>query len=109
MSSAEPGWKAPYSVDLRWRVMWQKVVHDLSFEDIGRRLGIASSTAHRIFALFTETGEVEPKGTHGARRYLRKLDEYMEMFVIAQVKIMFTIKCYSSLFSSIIIALITIP
>ena len=84
-SSVEPGRKAPYQVDLRMRVVWQRVVHDLTFVDIGRRLGIASSTAHRIFTQFVDTGGIEPVGRHEARMYMRKMDEYMEMFVIGLI------------------------
>ena len=81
MSSVEPGWKTPYSVDLRWRVVCQRIVKDLSFEGIGRRLGIASSTAHRIFSQFLKAGDVETKGNGGLKIYLRKFDDYMEMFI----------------------------
>ena len=48
----ELGRKTPYSVDLQWRVVWQRIVKDISFEEIGGRLGIASSTAHRIISIF---------------------------------------------------------
>jgi len=39
MSSVELGLKTPYSVDLRWRVVWQRIVNDLGFEKIGRGFG----------------------------------------------------------------------
>ena len=61
--------------------MWQRIVKDLSFEEIDRRLGIASSTAHRIFSQFLKTRFVEPKGNCGLKIYLRKFDDYMEMFI----------------------------
>ena len=59
--SAEPGRKAPYGADLRWRVVWNRLVYSLKFADIGKRLGIATSTAHRIFTEYMEAGDVEPK------------------------------------------------
>ena len=36
--SAEPGRKAPYSTDLRWRVVWQRAGMQLPFRDIARNL-----------------------------------------------------------------------
>lgn len=35
------------------------IANDLRFMDIEMRLGIAVSTAHRIFVQFSESGEVE--------------------------------------------------
>ena len=84
-TSIEPGRKAPYHVDLRWRVVWQRIAHDHNFDDIGKRLGIAPSTAHRICTQFIESGEVEPKRNCGSRIYLRKLDDYMIMFAIGLI------------------------
>ena len=82
----EPTRKAPYGVDLRWRVVWLRICKELYFEDIGRRLGIAKSTAHRIFAEFADRGAVDPKGKKGLpRRYLRKMSEYEEMFIVGLV------------------------
>ena len=34
--SAEPGRKAPYSADLRWRVVWQRI--ELTFREIANNL-----------------------------------------------------------------------
>jgi len=48
-SSAEPGRKAAYSVDLRWRVVWQRLVFEHSFRQIADNLNIAHSTASLIF------------------------------------------------------------
>jgi transposase len=78
----EPGCKAPYSIDLRWRVVWLRIS---SFLEISQRLGIATSTSHRIFAEFLSRGGVEPKGNKGPRRFLRKLNAYEEMFIVGLV------------------------
>ena len=59
--SAEPGRKTAYSGDIGWRVVWQYIGMNYSFEDIGIRLQIAPSTAHRIFTRFKITGDVAPK------------------------------------------------
>ena len=46
---------------------------------------IAVSTAHRTFAQFMETGDVESKGNKGPKIYLKKLDDHIEMFIIGLI------------------------
>ena len=82
--SAEPGRKAPYSCDLRWRVVWLRISQDLGFRDIGQKLCIAPSTAHAVFTRFEETGEVEPL-KQPLRENQRKLDSHHELLLIALV------------------------
>ena len=82
--SAEPGRKTPYSADLGWRVVWQRLGMEMQFREIARRLQIAVSTAHRIFKRFEESGEVsaakQPK-----RLLARKVDDHHELLIIAIV------------------------
>lgn len=68
--SAEPGRKAPYSNDLRWRIVWQRTGMDLSFRNIARNLNISISTAHSICKKFEETGDVSPKVLAGEDKSL---------------------------------------
>ena len=56
--SCEPGRKKAHSPDLQWQVVYQM---NVSFERIGQNLGIARSTGHRIYALFEQTGTVDPR------------------------------------------------
>ena len=62
-SSAEPHRKAPYSSDLRWRIVWQRLAHELTFRAISHNLNVAVSTIHRTWELFQRTGDVEPSPT----------------------------------------------
>ena len=79
--SAEPGRKRAYSVDIRWRVVYQRIGMELHFHEIANRLNIATSTAHRIYQQFARTGDVEP-ARRKARPELRALDEHNELLVI---------------------------
>ena len=83
--SAEPARKAPYANDLRWRIVWQRLVHGLTYAEISERLNIAVATAQRIYFLFEITGDVSPKLRSGSRKYMRRLDDYLELFVIGLV------------------------
>ena len=52
--SAEPGRKAHYSSDLRWRMVWQRLAMDLPFYKIARNLNVATGTVHNVFKLFCQ-------------------------------------------------------
>ena len=67
---------------IQWRIIWLRAIKELSFSEIGRHLGIAPSTAHRVFSHFRETGDVVPKGKTGPRRHMRKLDISLELGLI---------------------------
>ena len=82
--SVEPGRKAPYSPDVRWRVLWQRTAFEFSFRKIAENLSIAPSTARAIFKMFEEAGDVVPK-TQPKREDTRCLDTHHEVFVIALV------------------------
>ena len=82
--SAEPGRKKAYSVDIRWRVVYQRIGLDLHFSAIAKRLNLATSTAHRIYQQFEQTGGVEPVH-HRFRPDLRALDEQTELAIIGLI------------------------
>ena len=84
MLSAEPDRKTPYSPDIGWRVVWQRLGMEMQFRDIARRLQIATSTAHRIFKRFEDSGDVAPR-KQSSRLHARKLDEHHELLIIAIV------------------------
>ena len=54
----------PYSLDLRWRVVWFYTAHHLSATDISQQLCISERTVRRYIDMFEQTGEVEPKKQH---------------------------------------------
>lgn len=82
--SAEPGRKAAYSPDIRWRVIWQRLGMGLSFREIARNLSIATSTAFAAFRRFEETGEISGK-KQPARESLRRLEARDEIFIVGLV------------------------
>ena len=45
--SAEPGRKAAYDKDFRWRIIYQRIAMGIKFAEIAKNLNIAVSTAHR--------------------------------------------------------------
>lgn len=83
--SAEPSRRQPYSNDLRWRIVYQRLGMNLTFSKIAANLNIAQSTACRIFSRFKITGSVSATATPKRKQYLRVLDERGEMFVIGLI------------------------
>ena len=57
-TSAEPGRKAPYSNDLRWRIVWQWFGMGLSLRKIAENLNVALGTTYNICKLFEDTGSI---------------------------------------------------
>ena len=80
-TSAEPVRRAPYSPDIGWRVVWQRIGLGLSFRHIAARLQISLGTAHKFYARFEETGDVAPKKP-GSRPDPRKLNEFHKTYII---------------------------
>ena len=78
--SAEPGRKAPYAADLRWRIIWQKLGMERSFRQVSASLNIAVGTAYNVFRRFEITGNVLP--TKPDRTSTRILSEHEELLVI---------------------------
>ena len=83
--SAEPGRRKAYSLDIRRRIIYQRVGMGLTFPDIARRLNIAFSTAHRIFSIFERNGTVEPATRNTSRLQMRVLDQPGELYIIGLI------------------------
>ena len=62
--SCEPKRASVYSIDLRWRIIWQKEVFDLNSREIAANLGVDSTMVWRTVKLFRETGDVQKKRCH---------------------------------------------
>lgn len=82
--SAEPGRKAAYSRDIRWRVVWQRVGMELTFRDIATNLSLSLGTVCNHFKRFENTGDVLPIAV--SRREDRKiLNAHQELLVVGML------------------------
>ena len=84
MTSAEPGRKAPYAADLRWRMIWQRIGMELSYRNIAANLNVALGTVHHINSLFMETGDVIPRRVP-SREELRSLSHSDELLIMGLI------------------------
>ena len=67
----------PYSLDLRWRVVWSFICHRRSFSDIAASFNVCERTVRRYVDLFQRTGDVRPsQRRHGP---LPLLGEYEQI------------------------------
>ena len=82
MVSCEPYRRAPYSPDLRWRIVWQRIGMEQDFRSIASNLNVSVGTVYRIYKLFEETGNVDPK----IREYTGiKIDERVTQVILSIV------------------------
>ena len=65
-------------------VVWRRLGLDMTFREISTHLQISTSTAHRIYRKFEETGDVSPV-RHNRCPDHRKLDDHHEFLLIAIV------------------------
>ena len=84
LMSAEPAQKKAYSVDLQWRVVHQQVGMALPFCKIAKNLNIATSTAHRIYNKFANSGDVQSMERRCGPG-LRSLDEHSELVILSLI------------------------
>lgn len=80
-TSAEPGRKAPYAEDLRWRIVWQRIGMGLSFREIASNINVSLGSAYGIFKRFVDTGDIAATKID-KRPCIRKLDRNAELMVI---------------------------
>ena len=84
MLSAEPGRKAPYVADLRWRMIWQRIGMELPYRTISANLNVALGTVHHINRRFVEIGDVHPK-VAPQRTCLRTLSHSDELYILGLI------------------------
>ena len=72
--SAEPGRKAPYSTDVRWRVVWQRAGMQLG---IAQNLNIAVGTVSNIWKKFVNMGDVTPRKADYVDRSIDIIRDYI--------------------------------
>ena len=60
VTMGEPGRTKAYHEDLRWRIVWQRILNNSTIREISASLCVASSTVWRILDRFERTGCVVP-------------------------------------------------
>ncbi len=71
----EPGRTRAYHEDLRWRMVWQRIVNNRTINVIARYLYVAESTVCRILDRFERTGSVAPNQPTPRPHRLHEHDE----------------------------------
>ena len=61
--SYEPKHCTAYPTNLRWHMVYQREVLNLSYETIGHNLGVDPFTVYRTVNLFLKTGNVDKNST----------------------------------------------
>ena len=73
----------PYSVDLRWRIIWLYLARKLSSLQIAALLNVSERTVRRYVALFYRTGDVKPRQRkNGPQRLLGEFEQLILLRLI---------------------------
>lgn len=86
MATCEPARTRAYDADLRWRMIYQRLVLNLSLETVSRNLCVDRSTVRRTLRLFAETNSVNKRlypEQHALQR--RKLTENDRFLILELV------------------------
>lgn len=73
----------PYSLDLRWRVVWLHLVHGATSAEIVRLLCLSGSTVRRYISMFRTTGEVKPAQRKNGPQVL--LGDFEQMWLLKSI------------------------
>ena len=80
----EPGRLSSYS--LRWRIVFQCKLKNMSYQKISENLTVSVSTVSRIINRFDRTGEVQPSiRAHSAERLHHSHEEYLLQAVLEKL------------------------
>ena len=81
-----PTMPRPYLADLRWRMVYQRLFYQKSFDEIASQLFVCPKTVYRTIRTFLNTGDVKPcrLGRPSGSVTLFEHEEYILMECILQ-------------------------
>ena len=77
--STEPCRTSPYSIDLRWKMVYQREIQGLTCREVAKNLNVDPSTVSRVVSRFGDTPNVEVMARKGAPTKMTALDEFVIM------------------------------
>ena len=80
----EPGRTKSYGVDLRWRMVWQKLVNNCTIKEVATSLYVAEATVWRIVDRFQRTGDVSASLATPREHRLHEHDEYVLIELVCE-------------------------
>ena len=76
----QPVMPLPYSVDLRWRIVWAYLAHHTTPSELAGRFCVSERTVWRYIQLFQQTGDIEPRA--GRRGPKGLLGDYEQVVIL---------------------------
>ena len=73
----EPSRSKAYSDDMKWRMVYQRHMAGLTYEQIAANLNVDPSTVYKTVKRFDEEGTVETRKNSGANKTLTAYDELL--------------------------------
>ena len=81
-TSINPDRTSPYSEDLRWRMIWQRVALGYNVKAVASNLGVDPSTVSRTVRCFYATGDVHKKPYPKDARPNKKLTSPVQLTIL---------------------------
>lgn len=73
----------PYSIDLRWRIVWAHLSQSLATTQIAELFSISESSVRRYITSFQQTGYVKPATRrHGPERLMGEFEQLTLLKII---------------------------
>ena len=70
----------PYSTDFRWRIVWLRIVHNMSAVSISSLMNLSERTVRRYETQFYQTGDILPKEHRNGPE--RLLDDFGQIILV---------------------------
>lgn len=80
----EPGQTRAYHEDLRWQMVWQRVVNRQTIKEVAKNLYVAESTVYRIVDRFERTGSVASNQPMPRAHRLHEHDELILIELVSE-------------------------
>ena len=80
----EPGRTKAYAVDLRWRMVWQRLINNYTIKKVAANLYVAEATVWRIVDRFQRTGDVCASLATPREHCLSEHDEFLLIELISE-------------------------
>ena len=97
---SEPGRTRAYDEDLRWRMVWQRLINGYTIKEIARNLYVAESTVWRVVDRFERTGSVTPNRATSRAYRLHEHDELLLIELVCEKPSIYLREIQATLFET---------
>ena len=95
-----PGQTKAYNEDLRWCMVWQRLINSYTIKEIASNLYVAESTIWRVVDRFERTGTVTPNRATSRALRLHEHDELLLIELVCDMPSIYLQEIQATLFET---------